>query len=121
MDEPHDDFAALMARARAGCPDARRTLHEKYGHAVRRVVRLKLHRKMRAQYDSLDFAQDVWASFFVLPPERCTFASPNELADFLAAVAQNKVIEEFRRKMLGAKENLNRLKSLEDMDPAVCD
>jgi|SRR5579859_371949 len=102
------DFLALIERAKSGCPTARRDLYEQFGGAVRRVVRQKLHRRMRSVFDSRDFTQDVWGSFFGLPANGYDFAGPDELIDFLSSVATNKVTDEFRRKMQGVDTNLNR-------------
>ena len=68
---------------------------------------------MRSVFDSLDFTQDVWASFFTLPADGVTFAGPDALVDFLESVASHKVVEAFRRKMRGVRENLNRVQTLE--------
>src|SRR5437868_259186 len=108
MSEELADFRALVDRAKEGCPVARRELYEQYGPVVLRAVRRRLHRKMRPQFDSQDFTQDVWASFFHLEPERYEFADPDALNEFLAAMAKNKVGMQFRRKMQGVRENLNR-------------
>jgi len=117
MNDTLAEFRALMDRAGAGCPDARRDLYERYGDAVLRVVRRRLHRRMRTVFDSADFTQSVWASFFLIPAHGRTFAGPDELIGFLETVASHKVIEEFRRKMRGVRENLNRVKTLEDVSP----
>ena len=57
------DFARLMASARSGSRDALEDLYKQYGEHVRRIVRRRIHRRLRAQYDSLDFMQAAWASF----------------------------------------------------------
>jgi len=117
MNDTLAEFRALMERAGAGCPDARRDLYEQYGDAVLRVVRRRLHRRMRSMFDSIDFTQSVWASFFMIPANGGTFATPDELINFLESVASNKVVEQFRRKMSGVRENLNRVKPLDEVSP----
>jgi DNA-directed RNA polymerase specialized sigma24 family protein len=109
---PQDEFQALMERVRAGCPDAAREMHDLYSDPIRRMVRRRLHQRMRSQYDSIDFLQDVWASFFHTSLEKCAFATPAALVAFLADLAQNKVVDEWRRRLRGQKYNLNGERSL---------
>jgi RNA polymerase sigma factor (sigma-70 family) len=115
MNEELAEFRALMDRAKAGCHAARRELYNQYGPVVLRVVRRRLHPKMRPQFDSQDFTQDVWASFFHLAPDRFEFAGPDELAGFLEGMAKHKVGMQYRRKMQGVRENLDRDRYLADV------
>lgn len=108
-----DEFLALMDRVRAGCPDAARELYDLYSDHIRRVVRRRLPQRLRSQYDSIDFLQDVWTSFFRTPPEDCAFSDPVALVTFLARMAQHKVAGECRRRLLCRKYNLNREQSLQ--------
>src|SRR6202022_1858906 len=85
----------------------------RYGHHILHVVRRKLHSKLRPKFDSLDFGQDVWASFFAAEPHDQRFESPSALAAFLAQVARNKVAEAFRTRLQRQKYNLNRENSLD--------
>ena len=65
---------------------------------MRLVVRRQLPRLLRSRFDSLDFLQSVWASFFRRlrsDPEK--FEDPRYLVAFLAQVAKHKVIDEYRR------------------------
>jgi RNA polymerase sigma factor (sigma-70 family) len=125
MNAPVNDeraiFLALVERAKAGCANARRELYETYGAAILRVVRHRLHSRMRTVFDSRDFTQDVWASFFALSPSDFAFTGPDHLAEFLQSVAENKVTEVFRQKMLGVRENLNREQNLADIPPPLSD
>src|SRR5262249_36628315 len=86
-----EDFTALMQRVRSGSQDAAQQLVEQYGQHILRVIRRMLHKKLRSKFDSLDFQQDVWASFFADQPQK-TFDRPEALAAFLAKVARNKVL-----------------------------
>ena len=53
---------------------------------------------MRTQFDSMDFVQAVWQSFFSdLHNRPHDFANVRHLRGFLAGVARNKVFEEHRR------------------------
>jgi RNA polymerase sigma factor (sigma-70 family) len=61
--------------------------------------------RLRKEFDSLDFAQDVWASFCAIPIERREFKSPTALHAFLVKVAENKIIDAYRRRMLSGRHS----------------
>ena len=102
------EFAELMERVHDGSQDAAWQLLEKYGPHVKRYVRRSLNQEMRSKFDSLDFAQVVWASFFREPDRFRRLESPTELLAYLATLARNKVIGETRRRMKSIKNDLNR-------------
>jgi RNA polymerase sigma-70 factor (ECF subfamily) len=95
-------FDELMSRVRAGDPEAAGEMYERYGHHIRRIVRSRLHRRLRKQYDSLDFVQSVWAVFIQIPPERRRFDTPDDLVGFLARLACNKIVDVYRRRAQSA-------------------
>jgi RNA polymerase sigma-70 factor (ECF subfamily) len=99
MDSEPSEFSRLIERFNAGDPEALRVLFAEYGGVIREAVRRRLPDRLRKEYDSLDFVQDVWASFFQLAPGGHRFASPAELGGFLARVAYNKVIDVCRRRL----------------------
>jgi RNA polymerase sigma factor (sigma-70 family) len=107
MSETPAEFADLMNRVRQGSEEAARTVVERYGSHIRRVVRRRLSPSLRPQFDSLDFEQSVWASFFASPRERYKFETADDLIGFLARVAHHKVIETFRART-GPKRDVNR-------------
>jgi RNA polymerase sigma-70 factor (ECF subfamily) len=113
MAESLQTFQDLMERVRQGSPEASQQLLDRYGHHILHVVRRTLHAKLRTKFDSLDFVQDVWASFFTGPQVDMRFETPEGLAAFLAKVARNKVVEAFRQRMQGQKYNVNRENSLD--------
>ena len=96
--EGHNDIQGFLARIQAGDEEAARELLTRYEAEVRLVVRRQLPRLLRSRFDSLDFLQSVWGSFF----QRIR-TGPNEFEDsrhlvaFLARAAKNKVIDEYRR------------------------
>lgn len=92
-------FAELIERLNGGDREAVRVLYTEYGGVVREAVRRRLPDRLRKEYDSLDFAQDVWASFVRLAPGAHRFATPEELGGFLVRVAYNKVIDVCRRRL----------------------
>src|SRR5947209_4307143 len=105
MSDDDQEFQALIQRLREGDAEAARTVYERYGEDIIRVVRRRLSRKLRSKFDSLDFVQDVWASFFARRPPENIFASPEALFAFLARVAQHKVIEATRQRLQTQKYN----------------
>jgi RNA polymerase sigma-70 factor (ECF subfamily) len=108
MTDAREEFAAMMRRVRDGCPDAAREVFDRFNPHVQRVVRRHLARRLRQQYDSHDFLQAVWASFFTTPAERYSFDKPDDLVNFLARIAANKVIEAFRCQVQTLKNDITR-------------
>src|SRR5262249_28333571 len=98
----------LLTALRAGDPAARAEFYARYAPFIRAAVRRYLHPQLRSRFDSLDFVQDVWASFLALPSDRYTFATPQAVVRFLTRVAHNKVIEEFRRRFETQKHDITR-------------
>src|SRR3954447_3283572 len=98
----------LLARIKDGDEGAARELLTRYESKVRLVVRRQLPRLLRSRFDSIDFLQSVWGSFF-----RRIKAGPNDLAEeenliaFLAWAARNKVIDEYRR-AASQKQDIHR-------------
>ena len=104
-----DDFTDLMARARSGDPAAIRDFLDRFEQEVRVMVRARLPRKLRPRFDSGDFVQAVWKSFFTGPngPAR-EFENVAHLRGFLGGVVRNKVHEQHRRLTRTAKHNMAR-------------
>lgn len=102
------EFAELMERVHDGSQDAAWQLLEKYGPHVKRYVRRSLNQEMRSKFDSLDFAQVVWASFFREPDRFRRLETPTALLAYLASLARNKVVGEVRRRMMSNKNDINR-------------
>lgn len=102
------EFAELMERVHDGSQDAAWQLLEKYGPHVKRYVRRSLNQEMRSKFDSLDFAQVVWASFFREPDRFRRLDSPTALLAYLASLARNKVVGETRRRMKSVKNHVHR-------------
>jgi len=121
MSAQQTEFELLMERVRAGSPEAAQEVYDRYSDHIRWVVRRRLHHRLRTQYDSVDFLQAVWASFFVAPADRYTFSTPEALIHFLSRLACNKVIEVFRQRLQTERHNLNREQSLEGLGDEVND
>lgn len=107
-----DDVVSLFARARAGDGAAWEALFQTCYPKVVRVVRRKMNRPLRSLYDSTDFASDVMKSL-AAKAERLDFDTPDSLFAFLMQVAEQKVIDEYRR-VYSQKRNLARLQHLGD-------
>ena len=73
-------------------------------------------RAPRPQDDSLDFLQDVWASFFVAP-DKCDFDDAQSLVSYLSRLAYHKVTDEYRRRFRGKKHDVHREQPLETAGP----
>ena len=103
----------LLARIKNGDEEAARELLTRYESKVRLVVRRQLPRLLRSRFDSLDFLQSVWGSFF-----HKIRTGPNDLDEeqnlvtFLAWAARNKVIDEYRRAAT-QRQDINREEQLE--------
>jgi RNA polymerase sigma-70 factor (ECF subfamily) len=91
-------LSEFLKRIQAGDEGAARELLQRFEPEVRLVVRRQLPRLLRSRFDSLDFLQSVWGSFFrrmrTAPTE---FEDSRHLVAFLARAAKNKVIDEYRR------------------------
>ena len=77
------------------------------------MVRVRLPEALRGQFDSMDFVQAVWQSFFKIfktNPQR--FCDSDELRRYLAGMARNKVFEEHRRHTRTRKYDLGRQEPL---------
>lgn len=96
--EPLNDIPTFLARIQSGDEDAARELLNRYEAEVRLVVRRQLPRLLRSRFDSLDFLQSVWGSFFRrVRSGPAEFEDSRHLVAFLARAAKNKVIDEYRR------------------------
>ena len=102
------DIQGFLARIQAGDDDAARELLTRYEAEVRLVVRRQLPRLLRSRFDSLDFLQSVWGSFFRrMRTDPTEFEDARHLVGFLARAAKNKVIDEYRR-AASRKQDMHR-------------
>lgn len=108
-----EEFQELMRRVRAGSNDAARELLEIYGPHVVRVVRRRMSKELRSRFDSLDFAQAVWASFYAQRTRLEEVEDPQTLLAQLALMARNKVVSEYRRRVLARRADFPRERPLE--------
>ena len=92
------DFRELLARAQQGCEDAARELYDTYGAHVLRCVRNRMWRRLRSKFDSQDFVQSVFKSFFHDGSKLPDFQTPADLIAYLRSMAEAKVNQESRRR-----------------------
>jgi RNA polymerase sigma-70 factor (ECF subfamily) len=114
MDDTQDEFRRLLQQAAGRSPEAIQQLVECYTPHILRAVRRRLHRAIRSKFDSIDFTQAVWASFFTGIDQGIQFQRPEELVGYLATMARHKVIEELRRHLETDKYDVHRERSLDD-------
>lgn len=92
------DVRDLIARAKLGDEAAFNQLLHRFEGEVRMMVRGRLPKTMRGQYDSMDFVQAVWQSFYAdLKDGSPEFENARHLRKFLDGMARNKVFEQHRR------------------------
>jgi RNA polymerase sigma factor (sigma-70 family) len=93
-----DDLGLALQQAQSGDQSAWEALFRECYPKVRRVVRRRLNRSMRSLYDSTDFANDAMENLAAnLKFKQLDFPSVSSLIAFLAQVAEQKVIDEYRR------------------------
>jgi RNA polymerase sigma factor (sigma-70 family) len=103
------DFAGVIVSARAGDEAAVAALLGRFEPEIRTMVRVRLPRALRNQFDSMDFVQAVWTSVFTGKSDDAgRFADVGQFRKFLAGVARNKVFEEHRRQTRTKKYDLGR-------------
>ncbi len=96
MRETSANLRQLLFAASSGDNQAAIDLMDQFGPQLIAVIRRRLAPEMRTHFDSADFAQAVWASLFLAKPTEAKELSANELLRRLAAIARNKVTDEFR-------------------------
>lgn len=105
-------FEGLISEARNGSELAAKILVERYQPHVLSVIRRKMHRDMRQKFDSQDFVQAVWVSFFRNRGTLLEASDPGQLIGYLAAMARNKLLDETRRRLNTQKRDIRREQQL---------
>jgi RNA polymerase sigma factor (sigma-70 family) len=104
-----DELNDLLSRARAGDEAAIRDFLSRFEQEVTTMVRSRLPRKLRTQFDSTDFVQAVWKSLLVESgPDSLDFEDVDHFRCYLYGMVRNKVSEQQRRLTKTAKYNLAR-------------
>lgn len=102
------DFRQLLDLAESGNADAARQLIQQYGPHVVRAIRRHLPVQLRNEFDSVDFAQAVWGSFFTQRDQFDNLEDPEQFMALLAGMARNKVLMEHRKRYATAKRDKMR-------------
>lgn len=101
MDTPgerRNTFTELLQRFRAGDSDAARELVQRYTPVIRHVVRERLPQRLRGEFESMDFAQEVWVAVCRSPAMENEFASAERLKEYLVRIAVNRVVDVYRHR-----------------------
>lgn len=98
MSDEHLTFRSLLRQMQDGSREAAWTIVQTFGPQIRAVVRRQMSQHLRKLYDSEDFVQLVWASFFLMQPRLSSMDRPEELIALLSTMAKNKVIDEARKR-----------------------
>jgi RNA polymerase sigma factor (sigma-70 family) len=107
MSDVPTEFQTLMQQLRAGSQEAASELAKKYGSHVRRAVRDRMRGELRPKYDSVDFEQQVWKSFFAEAHSLPDLQDPAQLISYLVGMARHKVADEGRH-LLTQKRDAQR-------------
>lgn len=113
MADSSKEINQFIDRARSGSTTAIKLLIESLNPSVLKAIRSRLNRKLRTKFDSQDFAQDVWASFFANNSEDIDFQTKEEITAYLIKMAKHKVIDAVRQRLKTKKYNLNKERPLE--------
>ncbi len=113
----HGSFAVLMERVRAGSDEAVEQMLQLCRPQIYRIVRRRLGKELRSQYDSDDFVQSVWQAFFEHRSRILQFSQPDSLVAFLSQVASNKVVNACRKRLNAGNEHAKREPLLNDVKP----
>jgi RNA polymerase sigma-70 factor (ECF subfamily) len=112
MAEDPETFAALLARARQGDPNALTQLVEQYEPKIRLVARVRLGPALRPYLDSLDLVQSVHHSILLgLRRGKFALSSPEELLALALTLVRRKLARHWR--------HLQRQQRLSDGPTAV--
>ena len=117
VDPKRASFAELLAQYHAGDPGAIAELYASYNEVIRHAVRRRLPHRLRQEFDSIDFTQDVWASFCAMTEADYQF--PNQIAfeGYLTQIALNKVMEAHRRRF--ANRDYGKTREAENPNPVM--
>jgi RNA polymerase sigma factor (sigma-70 family) len=104
-----DDVAELLTRAKTGDQAAVAEFLTRFENELRMMIRARLPKKLRTRFDSTDFAQAVWQSFFTrLKHNLQNFENIDHLRGYLSGVVRNKVQEQHRRLTRTGKYDVSR-------------
>jgi RNA polymerase sigma factor (sigma-70 family) len=98
-----------MDEARKGSQEAAREIVEKHSDHLLRVIRRKLHPRVRSVLDPEDVLQSVWRAFFTQALEKLsTIDGPTQLVHYLVRLVENKALHANRDWLDIQKRSLKR-------------
>ena len=106
------EFLQLLEGCRRRDSDATAEFVDRYLPHVRSAVRRRLSGNLRTRFDSQDFTQNVWLSFFRVAVDRVDIRDESALVAYLCQMARFRVIEEYRSQS-ALKNDLNRVVSMD--------
>lgn len=109
-----DRLLELLAQIKDGSDEAAWELVNNYSHHVRRAVRRRLPGTLRAKFDSLDFVQLTWLSFFRNSDQIVEVDQPVGFIRLLAKIAAHKVLDEVRKRGLAKYDISKEVVSADD-------
>lgn len=94
-------FAGIMDRIRQGDAEAAEELLRQYEPLVRRQVRMRMSdTRLTRLYDSVDYSQSVFASFFFRAVDgQFEIREPQDLLRLLVTMTKNKIADSARRQL----------------------
>lgn len=81
---------------------------------INRTIRRSFNQSMRSKFDTADFAQFIWLSFFSNLTVIKSLDEPAKLISYISKVAETKVVEKMHRPFLTDKRNVNLERSLDE-------
>jgi RNA polymerase sigma-70 factor (ECF subfamily) len=116
MSDENRRFQSLLRQLQAGSHEAAKELAETYAEHVLRSVRARFPRKLKPQFDSIDFVQLVWKSVFTQPAKLANVRDPDHFVRILAGMARHKVALA-DRELQTLKKDVEREVRLDDQCP----
>lgn len=108
------DFRDLMKRVANGSEQAASEVVARFNDVLRRAIRRAMSRPLRHMFDSADFAQVTWLSFFAHAERAARLHRPQQLLGYLIRIAKRNIATKVRDRLLTEKHNLRRECSLEE-------
>jgi RNA polymerase sigma factor (sigma-70 family) len=107
LTDDNRDFRELIRRVREGSPEAVYELVRRYQRDLLDAVRRVLAPKLRSKFDSTEFAQMVWLSFFRAPKHAARLDNSRQFVAYVVEMAHHKVLME-RRHRRTLKHDISR-------------
>ena len=117
--DDNNGFRELMDRVRKGSPEAVFELVRKYQQDLLDAVRRALNPDLRSKFDSVEFAQMVWLSFFRLPRHAARLDTSRQFVAYVVKMALHKVFMEVRRRETLKHDVSREVPLSEDCEEAV--